>query len=132
MESKEVSKKQRILDKFTTYVEGNPNASYDDAAKAMRRSPKTIYRWCKKLGIHLTASKADDQLGAALPSTTRADYQLGATLPFTTREEKAGEEEAMDELDRCIDKTKQLMAHIQKRIDEIQNQIADTESYLGK
>ena len=92
--------------KFTAYVEGNPGASYDDVAGAMQRSPKTIYRWCKKLGIRLTTPKANDRLGTTLPSTAK-------------------EEEDLDELDRIIDKVNSEMPYIQKRIDELQNRIAE-------
>ena len=106
MESRKRSKKQQILDKFTAYVESNPNTSYDDVAEAMRRSPKTIYRWCKELGIRLSTLKANDRLGTTLPSTTK-------------------EEEDLDELDGIIDKVEREIAYIQKRIDELQNQIAD-------
>jgi len=113
VENRKGSKKQQILDKFTAYVEYNPNASYDDVAKAMQRSPKTIYRWCKKLGIHLTTPKADDQLGTTLPSTTKED-------------------DALDELDRIVDRIKRHRVHIQERIDELQNQIAAIESDLGR
>ena len=79
MESRGGSKKQQILDKFTAYVEGNPNASYGDVAEAMQRSPKTIYRWCKKLGIRLPTLKVDDRLGVTLPFTI--GNRLDATLP---------------------------------------------------
>ena len=95
------------MDKFTAYVEGNPNASYDDVAEAMQRSPKTIYRWCKKLGIWLSTPKADDRLGATLPSTTKE------------------EEEFLDDLDRIIDKINRHKAYLQKRIDELQNQLEE-------
>ena len=107
MESREGSKKEQILDKFTAYVESNPNTSYDDAAKAMHRSLKTIYRWCKKLGIRLSTPEADDRLGATLPSTTKE------------------EEESLDELDRIVDEINRHKAHLQKRIDELQNQIEE-------
>ena len=100
------------MDKFTGYVKDNPNTSYDDAAKAMRRSPKTIYRWCKKLGIRLTTPKTDDRLGATLPSTTKK------------------EEESLDELDRIADEINRQKAHLQKRIDELQNQIEEIEEEL--
>ena len=122
MESRGGSKKQQILDKFTAYVEGNLNASYDDVAEAMQRSPKTIYRWCKKLGIRLPTLKADDRLGVTLPFTT--GNRLDATLPSLSSTTK--EEEDLDEqLDRIIAEGKRYEAHLQKRIDELQNQLEE-------
>ena len=64
MKNRGKSRKERVLDKFVAYVKANPDVSHEEAAKAMNRAPRTIYTWCKKLGIGLTTSR--DQLTPAL------------------------------------------------------------------
>jgi len=68
--------KRSKLDEFAAYVENNPGVSYAEAAKAMHKTSRTIRRWCEKLGIKLTASRAGDRSTPSLGSTDGEEENL--------------------------------------------------------
>ena len=68
MEDKQRIGKQRTLDDFSNYVKANPDVSYPDAARSMCRSPRTIRRWCEKLGIKLAPALSGEQLPLSSPT----------------------------------------------------------------
>jgi len=105
--------KKEVLDKFVAYVENNPGASYDEAAKAMHKTPRTIHRWCEKLGIEMTASRAGDRPTSPLGSTGEE------------------EEEVPDDLDEAANNANEEVKRLQEQVLQKDGQIAELESQIA-
>jgi len=107
------TKKERNIDKLVTYLKNNPNTSYAQAAKAMHKSPRTIYNWCKERNTKLSTASA----------ASRPSLSYNFTVPYTSVHPRAQSQShsSSDDLDKIIDtfdKVEAFKDRVRKRVED--------------
>ena len=108
------TKKERNIDKLVTYLKANPNATYAQAAKAMHKSHRTIYNWCKELGIKLATASA-----AIRPSPS---YDFTAPRTSFTPRAQSQSYSSMGDVGKIID----TLDKVEAFKDRVRKQVEDS------